>query len=185
MSIADAPALYEAAVRGEPLQRAVFPPPLNTNDDFWTLGDWPIKVPRPVPQVMPDLERIVKEVREWTGWSARRLADVVESTHTTILRAENGRPLMPGHSGDLRERLFDLHNLVERVFLVVGRDSERTAAVLSTSPPNRRSAADEFRATADPGRAYIAAIDVMRPRRPGLLVGDRPRQDGPTTALHE
>ena len=29
--------------------------------------------------------------------------------------AENGRPLVSGHSGDLRQRLFDVHDVVERV----------------------------------------------------------------------
>ena len=45
MTVAEAPALYEAAFRGEPLQRTVFPEPLNTHDTFWTIGDWPIRVP--------------------------------------------------------------------------------------------------------------------------------------------
>jgi hypothetical protein len=185
LTVAEAPALYEAAVRGEPLQRSVFAEPLNTTSTFWTVGDWPIRVPPPVPHMMPRLQRVIHEVRDWTGWSARRLADIVGSTHTTIINAENGRPLLTGHSGDLRQRLLDLHDLVERVYLLAGRDSQQAASVLSTSPPNGRSAVDELRETGDPGRAYIVVLDVLRPRRTGLLIGSRPRRDGPTTALHE
>jgi|GEM_PF-5914559 len=46
-------------------------------------------------------------------------------------------------------------------------------------------AVDELMSSGEAGRAYIAALDVMLPRRPGLIVGDRPRRDGRTTALHE
>jgi transcriptional regulator with XRE-family HTH domain len=185
MTIAEASALYEAAVLGEPLQRTVFPEPLNTTEIFWTVGYWPISVPPPVPRAIPRLQRIIREVRERTGWSARRLADVVGSTHTTILNAENGRPLVSGHSGDLRQRLLDVHDIVERVYLLVARDPQQTGTILSATPSSGRSAIDELLATGDPGRAYIAALDVLRPRRAGLVVGDRPRRDGPTTALHE
>lgn len=185
MTIAEAPALYEAAVRGEPLQRAVFPEPINTATTFWTIGDWPIRVPPPVPRAIPRVERIIQDVRSRTGWSAQRLAEVVGSTHTTILNAEKGRPLVSGHSGDLRQRLLDVHDLVERVYLLVGRDPQQTATLLATAPPNGRSAAEELMATGDPGRAYIAALDARRPQRAGLFVGDRPRRDGRTTALHE
>lgn len=185
MTVAEAPALYEAAVRGEPLQRAVFPEPLNTSATFWTVGYWPIAIPPPIPHTIPRLQRVIREVRDWTGWSARRLADLVGSTHTTILNAENGRPLVSGHSGDLRERLLNVHDVVERVYLLAGRDRQQTGTVLSTAPADGRSAIEEFLETGDPGRAYIAALDVLRPRRAGLIVGDRPRQDGRTTALHE
>lgn len=185
MTVAEAPALYEAAVRGEPLQRTVFPEPLNTAATFWTIGDWPIAVPPPVSHAIPRLQRVVREIRDRTGWSARRLAEVVGSSHTTILNAENGRPLVSGHSGDLRQRLLDVYEVVERVYLLASRDRRQTEAILSTAPANRRSAVDELTATGDAGRAYIAALDVLRPRRAGLIVGDRPRRDGRTTALHE
>jgi transcriptional regulator with XRE-family HTH domain len=186
MTVVETPALYEAAFRGEPLQRTVFPEPLNTHDTIWTIGYWPIRVPAVVSPAIPRLQRLIREMRERTGWSARRLGEIVGSSHTTILNAENGRPLMSGHSGDLRQRIVEAHDLIERVYVLVERDPERTAAILATAPDTgRRSAADELRETGDPGRAYLAALDVIRPRRTGLLVGDRPRREGPTTALHD
>jgi len=138
-----------------------------------------------VPRSAPRLQRIIREVRDRTGWSARRLAEVVGSSHTTILNTENGRPLISGHSGDLGQRLVEIHDLVERVYLLVDRDPERTASALATAPPGRSSAVEELKATGDPSRAYLAVLDSLRPRRPGLLIGSRPRRDGPTTALHE
>jgi hypothetical protein len=185
MTVAEAPAFYEAAFRGRPLLRTVFPEPLNMHETIWTVGDWPIGVPPVVPQAIPRLQRVIKEMRDRTGWSSRRLAEVVGSTHTTILNAENGRPLVSGHSGDLRERLVETHDLIERVYVLVDRDPGRTAAVLGTSQPGQCSAVEELIQTGDPGRAYLAALDAIRPRRPGPLIGDRPRRDGPTTALHD
>jgi transcriptional regulator with XRE-family HTH domain len=185
MTVAEAPALYDAAFRGGPFQRTVFPEPLNTHDTFWTIGDWPIAVPAVVPHAVPRLQRVIKEMRERTGWSARHLAEIVGSSHTTILNAENGRPLVSGHSGDLRQRLVQAHDLIERVYILVDRDPERTANVLATSATGRRSAVEELSETGDPGRAYLVALDAIRPRRSGLLAGDRPRRDGPTTALHD
>lgn len=138
-----------------------------------------------MPRSAPRLQRIIREVRYRTGWSARRLAEVVGSSHTTILNAENGRPLISGHSGDLGQRLVEIHDLVERVYLLVDRDPERTASALATAPPGRSSAVEELKAIGDPSRAYLAVLDSLRPRRPGLLIGSRPWRDGPTTALHE
>jgi len=185
VTVADIPTMYEDAFGGEPLLCTVVPKLLDTELDIWTVGQWPIRVPRHVPRTVPSLPQVIREVRERTGWSARRLAEVAGSTHTTIISAENGRAVTSGHSGDLRQRLVDLHAVVERVFLLVERDSEATATILSTAPATGRSAVDELRSTGDAGRAYIAALDVLRPHRSGLLVGDRPRRDGPTTALHE
>jgi transcriptional regulator with XRE-family HTH domain len=129
---------------------------------------------------------VIREIRDRTGWSARRLAEIVSSSHTTIINAENGRPLVSGHSGDLRQRIVEAHDLIERVYVLVERDPERTAAILATAPAtDRRSAMEELRDTGDVGQAYLAALDAIRPRPIGLLVGDRSRRDGPTTALHD
>jgi hypothetical protein len=185
MTVTDDPGLFDYALRGEPLPRMVFPEPLDTRNSFWTVGNWSIGLPFVVPQAAPQLQRVIREIRGWTGWSARRLADVVGSSHTTVRNAENGRPLVSGHSGDLRQRLVAIHDLVERIYVLVDRDAERTATLLTTAPPGRCSAVEELRATGDAGRAYIALLDTLRPRRVGLLTGGRPRRDVATTALHE
>jgi transcriptional regulator with XRE-family HTH domain len=175
--------IYDTAIHGEPLQRAVFPPPLNTHSSFWTLGGWPIVLPAPDLQPAPSMQQVVRQIRQWTGWSTRRVAEVLETSHTTIRAVENGRALVGGHSGDLRRRLAEAHEVVERVFLLAGRDPARVATILESASPGHRSAAEELR-TRNPARAYLAVVDVLRPRRPGLVVGDRPRRDGATAALH-
>jgi hypothetical protein len=186
MTVVEAPALYEAAFGGGPLQRTVCPEPLNTYGTIWTIGYWPVLVPAVAPAAVPRLQRVIREIRERTGWSARRLAEIVGSSHTTIINAENGRPVVSGHSGDLRRRLVETHDLIERVYLLVERDPQKTATILATAPgTGQHSAIEELGETGDPGRAYLAALDAIRPHRTGLLVGGRPRRDGPTTALHE
>lgn len=175
---------YDELLRGEPLERAVFPPAINTWEAFWTLGSWRIVLPTSDPLPAPNLQQAVRHLRQWTQWSSRRLAEVLVTSHTTIRAVENGRPLVGGHSGDLRHRLIEAHEVVKRVFLLADRDPGKAAMVLDTTLPGRRSAVDELRA-GEPGRAYIVALDVIRPRRPGLVVGDRSRHGGATVALHE
>ena len=177
--------LFERALFGEPLGRAVFAPTvISDRDHFWRVGGWPIVVPVPPPMPAPDMQRQVARLRSWTGWSARRLADALGTSHTTVLGVEGGRRLIQSHSGQLRQRLSDAHDVVERIFLVAGRDPSTTAFALETAMPGRAAAIDELR-SGDPARAYLAAIDVLRPRPPGLLVGERPRRGGATAALHD
>jgi hypothetical protein len=176
--------IYDEALRGEPLERAVFPPALNTHSSLWMLGGWVIVLPAPELHPAPSMQQVARQLRQWTGWSSRRLAEVLETSHTTIRAVEYGRPLVGGHSGDLRRRLTDAHDVVERVFLLADRDPARVSTILDTAPPGRRSAVDELKA-GEPGSAYLAAVDVLRPRRPGLVVGDRSRRGGATVALHE
>lgn len=184
MTMVDAGTLYDEALRGEPLERVVFPASLNTCTSLWTLGDWALIVPPPIPRPAPEMQRIARHLMEWTGWSAHRLAEVLGTSHTTVLGIGNGRPLLDSRSGDLRRRLTEAHDVIERVYLLVNRDSDTVARLLDTVPPGRRSAIEEMQA-GEPARAYLAAIDVLRPRTPGLLVGNRPRRGGATAPLHD
>jgi hypothetical protein len=179
------PTCYYEAIHGEPLPRRVHAPLLNTETAIWRIGVWPLLLPEPARLGVPRLERAIAQILDWTGWSARRLADLVGCSHTTIINAAKGRPLISGHSGDLRQRVVAVHDLVERVHLLAGRDRGRVHALLETAPAGRRSGVDELRAGGDAGQAYLSVLDVLRPRRTGLLVGDRPRRVGPTTALHD
>ena len=129
---------------------------------------------------------MVSELRAWTDWSSRCLADVLHTTHTTILNVETGRPVLPSHSGPLRRRIADAHDVIDRVHTLVDRNPATTADVMQTQPSSGRpSAMDELR-QGNPARAYLAAIDVVQPRQAGLLVGRRPRQPGGSNAaLHD
>lgn len=178
--------IYADAYFGEPLSLSVYRRTLNTEHFFWIVGDWTLILPRPVVRRAPEVQRMMVDVRGWTGWSARQLATVLGTSHTTVLNAEAGRPLIASRSGDLRRRVGDLHDLVQRVHLLANRDPATTADVLATTPAAGRSGSPlDALAAGYPDRAYLAAIDVLRPRPSGLLTGSRPRRPGATAALHD
>jgi transcriptional regulator with XRE-family HTH domain len=175
--------IYDEALRGEPLEPTVSPPVLDTHASLWTLGRWEISLPPPDLRQAPDLQQMMRQLRGWTGWSTRRLAEALNTSHTTIRAVLAGRPLVGGHSGDLRRRLAETYEVVRRIFLLAERDPDRVAGILDGTASASSSPAEELRA-GDPARAYLAALDVLRSRRPGLVVGDRPRHGGATAGLH-
>ncbi len=181
---AERPTIYAEALFGEPLGLPVHQPKLDTNRPFWIVGEWPLVLPRTPARRGPDVQRMISEIRAWTNWSSRQLARVLGTSHTTILNAEAGRPLSALRSGDLRRRIGEVQNVVERVHLLAERDAGATSRLLATAPSQGQSAIDELRA----GRretAYLAAIDALRPRPTGLLSGSGPRRSGATVALHD
>jgi transcriptional regulator with XRE-family HTH domain len=181
------PTIYDRALSGEPIPQIVrsHPPVRTSSDGLWTVGEWLIRIPNQDTSSAPEVHRFVSEIRNRTGWSARRLAEIVGTSHTTILRIENGGRLVTGHSGELRRRLSQAEDVVARIYVIAGRDQETTARLLEeAAPPSGRSAVD-FLQSDEPARAYLAAIDVARPRPPGLLVGTRPRRNAATAPLHE
>jgi len=157
---------------------------LNTDQTFWIVGEWAIAMPVAAARPAPDVQRAVADLRAWTGWSSRRLADLLGTSHTTVLGIEGGRPLVEGHSGELRRHVADVHDLVQRVFLLSDGDPAATVRVLDTKPAVGESALEALR-RGEPAKAYLHAIDVMRARPAGLLVGSRPRREGATMPLHE
>jgi hypothetical protein len=179
----DRPTLYDEALYGEPLALLVRKPELNTDHPIWTLGDWNLVLPMPAVRPAPDVQRMISELRAWTQWSSRQLATVLRTSHTTVLGLEAGRPLVAGHSGDLRRRLTNAHDVVSRVYVLAGEDPTATSHVLATAPAGARSPVDALQ-SGDAAAAYVSAIDVLRPRPSGLLVGSRPRREGATAPLH-
>ncbi len=183
MSVA-APTIYDEALYGEPLGVPVVTTTIHTGTILWTVGDWAIDLPAPTVHRAPDVQRMIRDLRARTQWSSRQLATVLGTSHTTILNAEAGRPLMQARTGDLRRRVGAAHDVVERVFILAGSDPVETARILDTARRGGPSAVDALRER-NAERAYLSAIDVLRPRPTGLLVGDRPRRGGATTALHD
>ena len=168
------------------LDRSVVTPLFRAGQDLlWMLGDWLVRVPAPVIRPAPDVQRMTQELRSWTRWSARQLADVLSTSHTTVLAIETGRPLAAGHSGDLRRHIVDAHTVVSRIFVLAGRDPLRTADALDSAPGHGLSARTLLE-HGEPAKAYVAALDVLRPPTQGLLVGSHPAEPGlATTPLHD
>lgn len=177
--------LYDNALCGEPLPRPVLRPTIDTRGAIWRVGDWAVALPPWPPRPVPETARLITLIRDWTGWSSRKLAGVLGVSHSTILRLARGQHPEAAHSGDLPIRLRNTYDVVDRIYLLLERDPVATARVLDDSPPGRPSPVEELR-VGKPAEAYLAAIDILRPARPaGLLTGSRPRRDGVTIPLHE
>lgn len=177
--------LYDDALLGEPLQRPVPRPTIDTRSPIWRVGDWPVDLPPSPPKPVPETARLITLIRDRTGWSGRKLAEVLGVSHSTVRRLARGQRPEKAHSGDLPIRLRNAYDVVDRVYLLTMRDPATTARTLDDALPNRRSPIEELRAGM-PAEAYLSAIDILRPARPnGLLTGSRPRRDGATVPLHE
>lgn len=148
------------------------------------LTDWWVQLPHHRPRLAPDVQLMVRQLRQWTGWTSRVLADALSTTHTTVLAIENGRPLVVSRSGDLRRRITNAHDLVARLIELVDHDAGRVTTILTTTSPSGVSALDQLRA-GHATRAYLTAIDVLRgtpARGPNdLVIGSRPAQPGGAT----
>jgi transcriptional regulator with XRE-family HTH domain len=183
MTVFQAHSAIDCMVYGEPLTVPVARPILDTRPSLWLVGNWELGLPLNLPRRSPDAARFVASMRRWTGWSSRHIADILGTSHTTILRIEEGRPLMTARSGDLMERLRAAFELTERVRILTEERPEDTARAMETALPGRLSAIDHLR-NREPAKAYLAVLDVLRPRERGMLIGSRPRKEGATAPLH-
>jgi hypothetical protein len=134
------------------------------------------------PRPAADLPRQIRDLIEWTGWSARQLGDVLGTSHTTVLALQQGRRPHASRTGDLPDRVEEAHGVVERIRVIAGAP-DLTARALERGSEGARSAVEELRRRR-PARAYLAALDALRRRETGdLLVGDRPARGDATVAL--
>jgi hypothetical protein len=75
-----------------------------------------------------------------------------------------------------------VHDLVDRVFVLTGRDVRVTQEVLDATGPSGESAFSLL-VHDRPADAYLAVIDTLRPQREGLITGFRPAVGNATAAL--
>lgn len=143
-------------------------------------------IPRSTPARVPSVPEQLRQVREWTGWSSRRLAALTGSTHPTVEAILEGRTQLNRTPATAR-RISDLHRLVSRLAVVVQGDRAVLNRVLSEPPGGDRAAAVEVFGSGDLVGAYLAALDVLRPPRSGGMMGSLfPARAGEATvALHD
>ncbi|MGH8827625.1 MAG: helix-turn-helix domain-containing protein, partial [Jiangellaceae bacterium] len=169
-----APLVFDATANKEP----VAPSPTD-------IRDWWVHIPEPTAQPAPLVQRLPREIRQRTGWSQRKLAKALGSTHPTVRALEEGRSA--ARSKDLFDRLLDVHDVVERAFMLAGRDVKESDRLLTTPPADDRASALDLLESRQPAEAYLAALDVLRPRRQtAMMRGMWPARAGEaTTALSE
>lgn len=139
-----------------------------------------ISIPRWLPPTVRNFSQMARDIQAWTGWSLRALAEAVGTTHPTIRQILDGVPQVGTRNTDLLRRLDLAHGVVARIYVVAGRESSRTAFALAS--PSVSGTAVALLASGQSSRAYLTALDALRPARPeGLLVGSRPLRPGTGT----
>ena len=184
MSLAEAPNYYTEAVVGSPLNQLLSASTLDTTMPFWVIGNWAISIPNVSSEHVQGIDKLVSELQNWTGWSLRRIAELLGTSHTTVRAIANGRRVVIGHSGDLEQRLLAVHGVIERLFLLMERDTLSVRSILNRETVDHETVGSKLK-SGEYNRAYLIAIDFIRPRRAGLIVGDRPKLEPSTVPLHE
>jgi hypothetical protein len=141
----------------------------------------PYVFPAPVPAEAQDLRTMATAILGLTGWSHRRLATALGTTHPTIANILGGRAEGPvWRNSEYRTRLREMHTVVERIAALAPGDKSQVRSLL-VRPTEGGTAIDHMAA----GRfddAYLAAIETLRPARDTrLITGQRPRPVGENT----
>jgi hypothetical protein len=122
----------------------------------------------------------VQDIQRWTGWSDRRVATLIASTHPTVARLRLEGAAQRVRNKKYRSRLERLHQLVSRIHVMAGFDADRTRITLEEAEPGRASAIQLIEQGRF-GEAYLAAARKLGSVAPA----PRMSQSGRTTALDE
>lgn len=148
--------------------------------DGWLYDPWLVLPPVEVREA-PRAQQMMVELQQMTGWSDRRLAVTLHCSHPTVSAISRGKS--SASAGDLRQRLTEAFDVVDRIFLVAGRNPVETDRLLTSPPSKDAASAADLLATRDPAGAYLAALAVRRPaRQSGLMRGSFPSRAGSATS---
>ena len=139
----------------------------------WWISPPPLEV-HPSPQ----LAKRIREIKRYTNWSDRQLARALSVSHPTVAALATGRA--PGRP-ETTVRIADVHDVVERIFLVCNRDPQLTDAVLRAEENDEANPVRLLRRN-EIAKAYLAALDRIHPRQPGMLTSRRTKAVGRDTA---
>lgn len=152
----------------------------------WLWDTWVTFPPRRG-RLAPTVQRQVRDILRWSGWSVRALAEVIGTTHPTISAIASGRSTSFSRIPDLPSKLGELHGLFDRLNLIAQDDVVELNRLLATRPAEGKLSALELLASWNLTDAWISVLDVSSPRRQGgMMRGRFPSRAGQaTTALHE
>jgi hypothetical protein len=134
--------------------------------------EMPYQLPTYVVDDVPDDTRMLSDLKSWTGWSNRKLAEIIGTTHPTIRALSDGRVVITPRNREYRRRLHSVHSVVERVFLLAGRDQHRTRTLLSDDTAG--NSAMRQLANGEIGAAYATVLEAVSPPRPPLITSWSP-----------
>lgn len=141
----------------------------------------PWTIPQPDVTKAPALMARLRQLKAWTGWSSRTLAEAIGTTHPTveaILRGDSQLTRLP----QVARRVATLYELAARLYMVVGEDPNELDRVMRAQPSPDRASPFALLGSGDPADAYLAALDVITPPRTGgMMRGRYPARPGEAT----
>lgn len=130
-----------------------------------------VKLVSSPPRETPPIVRAVQRLVALTGMSNRRLATLLTTTHPTVASVLQGNE--PDRLPRLAATATSLLNVMEKIFIVCGRDPRRVQAAMRFPAGGDATVADLLR-DGKYGQAYLAVIDANQaPRRLGQLAQAR------------
>jgi hypothetical protein len=142
---------------------------------------WVVVPPVEDPEA-PALARRLRDLAAWTGWSNRRLAELLGTSHPTIAAARRGRETT--RVPELADRIAGLHRVVERVAVLCDRDVSEVIRLIETRPPGGVSAATHIE-MGELSKAYLAVLDARAPGSLGLMGSSLPPRRPGTVAIED
>jgi hypothetical protein len=134
--------------------------------------EMPYQLPTYVVAEEPDDARKLSELKSWTGWSNRTVADIIGTTHPTIRALGDGRVVISPRNREYRSRLHSVHSVVSRVFMLAGRDRHRTRTLLSDDTTGESPM--QLLRNGEVGAAYAMVLEFVNPPRPSLITSWSP-----------
>ncbi len=154
---------------------------LSVSSPQWGMDDF-VRLPEVKPQPTRRVQTMIRDIRDRTGWSDRRIAVGLGITHPTVAAIAKGTSA--GRPSDV-EQIAALHEVVLQVYLLCGKDPSETDRVFATRSGPGPSAFDLV-SKGDIAAGYLAALDVARPRSGGKMLSSRlPSAFRGTVPLHE
>ncbi|NNN22686.1 MAG: hypothetical protein HKL80_11880 [Acidimicrobiales bacterium] len=145
-------------------------------DPFELLKIWtiPSQETRKVALVQTQLHRII----EWTGWSRRKVAQALGTTHPTVSAILDGRQIS-NRLQPISTQIAMLYNLVSRLRIVVNSDQNELRRALDTKQLKGSLSSIDLIKRGELAEAYLAALDALSPPRvSGLMQSRFPRRAG-------
>jgi hypothetical protein len=123
----------------------------------------------------------VRDIQTWTGWSDRRIASVIGSTHPTVSRLRTEGASARVRNRKYRTQLERVHQVISRIYTLAGSDQAVTRAALE-GLDGEVSAADLLE-SGQFGDAYIRATRRLVPQN--RIRSRRMPRSGRTVSLED
>jgi hypothetical protein len=157
----------------EPIGTVSLPVAQSYHYDLPNLFSSWLLIPSYQPSPIPGLASVISRLIDRTGWSNRRIADIVGTTHPTIQAIRGGRE--PERRPELADALYKTAEVVEKISkLSRGNQTTLNAILKNRGQTGYGQTPLQLLAAGEYAKAYLAAIDFLnKPRQSGGLLNVR------------